>query len=76
MKREKKEISEQNPIHALESEAALCGAGAGPIWYLGPLLTGESADGDGERDENELGDRTGLGTGAATGPNEAGNTTI
>lgn len=76
MKKGSREIRKQDPIQELAFEAALCGAGAGPIRYLGSLLTGELANGDGEGDKDELGDRTGLGTGAATGPNEAGNTTI
>jgi len=67
----------QSPIQTLEFEAALCGAGDGPIWYCtGAWLTGDSANADCEGDEKELGGRTGPGTGAATGPNEAGNTWI
>lgn len=55
-----------SPIQTIEIEAALCGAGDGPIWYSVPLLTGEGDD------EDVLGDRTGLATGAATWPIETG----
>lgn len=35
-----------SPFQTIDIEAALCGAGDGPIWYCVPLLTGEGDDED------------------------------